>query len=150
MKAAYRFLRKVEHRLQMVDDEQTQTLPAEREGLERFARFLGFAEPRRLRRGAARPSRQGAAALRAAVREDAAGAERPALRFPPDADDRETLDRLAELGFRKPLEASAMVRHWLAGGYRSLKGEAAREPTRRTGAGRCSSSWRAPTIRTRR
>ena len=41
---AYRFLREVEHRLQMVADEQTHTLPAEREELERFARFLGFAD----------------------------------------------------------------------------------------------------------
>jgi glutamate-ammonia-ligase adenylyltransferase len=40
---AYRFLRVVEHRLQMVADEQTHTLPAEREAVERFARFLGFA-----------------------------------------------------------------------------------------------------------
>ena len=43
LKAAYRFLRTVEHRLQMVNDEQTHTLPAEREDVERFARFLGFA-----------------------------------------------------------------------------------------------------------
>src|SRR2546423_6718879 len=41
---AYRFLRVVEHRLQMVADEQTHTLPAERELLERFARFLGYVD----------------------------------------------------------------------------------------------------------
>ncbi len=41
---AYRFLRVVENRLQMVADEQTHTLPADREGLERFARFAGFAD----------------------------------------------------------------------------------------------------------
>ena len=40
--AAYRFLRTVEHRLQMVADEQTHTLPSDREGIERFARFAGF------------------------------------------------------------------------------------------------------------
>src|SRR5215510_746987 len=40
--AAYRFLRVVENRLQMVADEQTHTLPAERDGMERFARFAGF------------------------------------------------------------------------------------------------------------
>ena len=40
--AAYKFLRHVEHRLQMVADEQTHTLPTEREGLERFARFAGY------------------------------------------------------------------------------------------------------------
>src|SRR6185312_8280690 len=42
MTEAYHFLRTVEHRLQMVNDEQTQSLPGEREGLERFARFLGY------------------------------------------------------------------------------------------------------------
>ena len=46
MKAAYEFLRAVEHRLQMVNDEQTQTLPAERRSVERFARFLGLCRPR--------------------------------------------------------------------------------------------------------
>ncbi|HEY0223711.1 MAG TPA: DUF294 nucleotidyltransferase-like domain-containing protein, partial [Pseudolabrys sp.] len=46
--------------------------------------------------------------------------------FPHGGDDRKTLDRLAELGFRSPLEASATIRHWLGGGPRSLKGEAAR------------------------
>ena len=42
MKEAYCFLRVVEHRLQMVNDEQTQSLPGDRAELERFARFLGF------------------------------------------------------------------------------------------------------------
>src|SRR5262249_23493266 len=38
----YRFLRRLEHRLQMVDDAQTHTLPARRAGLERIAIFLGY------------------------------------------------------------------------------------------------------------
>ncbi len=40
--AAYLFLRRVEHRLQMVADEQTHSLPEDREAVERFARFLGY------------------------------------------------------------------------------------------------------------
>src|SRR5437899_4619235 len=40
--AAYLFLRRVEHRLQMVADEQTHTLPDEIEAVERFACFLGY------------------------------------------------------------------------------------------------------------
>jgi glutamate-ammonia-ligase adenylyltransferase len=125
MKNAYCFLRTVEHRLQMVNDEQTQTLPAERAELERFARFLGFAD------------RDAFAKIlvdhldkvqRHYVRlfEKAPGADRLALVFPPDSDDRKTLDRLAELGFRAPLEASSIVRHWLSGTHRSLRGEVAR------------------------
>jgi len=125
MKEAYCFLRTVEHRLQMVNDEQTQTLPAGREDLERFARFLGFADRDafakvlvghldKVQRHYAR------------LFEKTPGADQPALLFPPDADDHKTLDRLAELGFRAPLEASSIVRHWLAGAHRSLKGETAR------------------------
>jgi len=124
--AAYCFLRTVEHRLQMVNDEQTQTLPAEREGLERFSRFLGFADRDAF-----------AAALLghldkvqrhySRLFEGAPAVERPALVFPADSDDRKTLDRLGELGFRAPLQASATIRHWLAGGPRSLRSEFARE-----------------------
>ena len=42
MSAAYKFLRRVEHRLQMVADEQTHTLPDDVEAVERFARFFGY------------------------------------------------------------------------------------------------------------
>jgi glutamate-ammonia-ligase adenylyltransferase len=124
---AYRFLRVVEHRLQMVADEQTHTLPAEREGVERFARFLGFAgrdafaamlleHMRKVQRQYAR------------LFEDAPAAEasRRALAFPPDKDDAATLDKLATMGFRRPLEVSQAVRRWLQGEYRSLKSEFAR------------------------
>ncbi len=124
---SYRFLREVEHRLQMVADEQTHTLPDEREAVEAFARFLGYAD------------RQAFAAvllehLRKVQRhyaklfEDApaADASRRALAFPADKDSTETLDKLAAMGFRRPLEVSQAVRRWLSGEYRSLKGEFAR------------------------
>jgi [glutamine synthetase] adenylyltransferase / [glutamine synthetase]-adenylyl-L-tyrosine phosphorylase len=39
---AYRFLRRVEHRLQIESEEQTHTIPADPERLRRFARSLGF------------------------------------------------------------------------------------------------------------
>ncbi len=125
--AAYRFLRTVEHRLQMVADEQTHTLPADREGLDRFARFVGFSG----RDGFAEAllghlnnvQRHYATLFESAP---AAEARARALAFPPECDDRETLDKLTAMGFKAPLEASAHVRHWLDGGYRSLKGEHAR------------------------
>lgn len=41
---SYEFLRQVEHRLQMVDDKQTQTLPASPVELKRIANFLQFEE----------------------------------------------------------------------------------------------------------
>ena len=129
MKAAYGFLRTVEHRLQMINDEQTQTLPAERDGLERFARFLGLAG-RDVFAETLVGHLENVQRHYAKLFETAPGADRPALAFPADGDDRKTLDRLGELGFRAPLQASATVRHWLAGGHRSLKSEVAREHLR--------------------
>jgi [glutamine synthetase] adenylyltransferase / [glutamine synthetase]-adenylyl-L-tyrosine phosphorylase len=125
MKAAYVFLRTVEHRLQMVNDEQTQTLPAERAELERFARFLGFAD----RDAFAKTLVEHLDNVQrhySRLFEKTPGADKPTLLFPAEADDHKTLDRLAGLGFRAPLEASSIIRHWLAGGHRSLKGDMAR------------------------
>jgi glutamate-ammonia-ligase adenylyltransferase len=125
MKAAYVFLRMVEHRLQMVDDEQTQTLPAERARLERFARFLGFAS-RDVFAKVLLGHLHKVQGHYARLFENAPSAGQPALAFPHEADDRKTLDRLADLGFRSPLEASHIIRHWLSGGHGSLRGEYAR------------------------
>jgi len=100
-------------------------LPAEKADLERFSRFLGFAD------------RDAFAAVLlghldkvqryyARLFERTPGADMPILAFPPHADDHKTLDRLSELGFRSPLEASSTIRHWLSGHHRLLKGELAR------------------------
>jgi glutamate-ammonia-ligase adenylyltransferase len=128
MAAAYDFLRKAEHRLQMVADEQTQTLPADRDGIERFARFAGFAD---------RDAFAGALSghLRKVQRHyeqlfeaaPAASADEHGFSFPKDADDPATLDNLSAMGFRAPLQISGGVRHWFSNGYRALKSEAARQ-----------------------
>jgi glutamate-ammonia-ligase adenylyltransferase len=125
--AAYCFLRSVEHRLQMVTDEQTHTLPRDRAGLERFARFLGFADRDAFAQtllGHLRNVQRHYAGL--FEHASAAEAKAQALAFPAGADDRETLDKLTAMGFRKPLEISALVRGWQTGNYRSLKSPALR------------------------
>jgi glutamate-ammonia-ligase adenylyltransferase len=126
--SAYRFLRAIENRLQMVADEQTHTLPADRDQMDQFARFAGFSGRDRF-----------AAALLTHLRnvqrhygslfEHAlpAGGVAAELNFPPDADDRETLDRLSAMGFREPLQTSALVRRWNTSAYGALRGSFARE-----------------------
>jgi glutamate-ammonia-ligase adenylyltransferase len=126
--SAYRFLRAIENRLQMVLDEQTHTLPADRRGVDRFARFAGFSgrddfadamlvHLRNVQRHYANLFEQARAG----------GSHQPSLVFPPDADDRETLDRLSVMGFRQPAEMSALVRRWKTPAYDALKGAFARE-----------------------
>jgi glutamate-ammonia-ligase adenylyltransferase len=128
--AAYDFLRRVEHRLQMMADEQTHSLPAERETLAEFARFLGFknrdafatallAHLRTVERHYVRLFESAPALL----------AQQQNLSFAAGEGDArsETLDRLAELGFRQPREAAAAVLRWNDGRYRALRGEQARK-----------------------
>ncbi|NVO14459.1 MAG: bifunctional [glutamine synthetase] adenylyltransferase/[glutamine synthetase]-adenylyl-L-tyrosine phosphorylase [Rhodoplanes sp.] len=124
---AYCFLREVEHRLQMVADEQTHNLPSDRPALDRFARFLGFEG----RDGFAQALLTEMLVVQrhyAALFEDAAAraAEQRGLSFPPDRDEKETLDKLGAMGFRAPLEVSTTVRRWLSGAPRGLRGETAR------------------------
>jgi glutamate-ammonia-ligase adenylyltransferase len=126
--AAYRFLRTVENRLQMVSDEQTHILPADPKGIEQFARFAGFCGRDDFAVALLvhlRNVQRHYAGLFEHAR--AGGAERPSLSFPPDTDDRDTLDRLSVMGFRHPLEVSALVRRWSTTAYDSLKGAFARE-----------------------
>src|SRR5205807_4378292 len=98
--AAYQFLRSLEHRLQMVADEQTHTLPGDREGLERFACFFGVRDRDTFAAMLVDHLRR-VQGHYAALFESAPAAEASALSlvFPPDADDRDTLDKLAALGF---------------------------------------------------
>ncbi len=127
LESAYRFLRTVEHRLQMVADEQTHTLPQRRDELDRFARFLGYRD-RDAFAEALLVHLRAVESHYASLFEHAPlnAAERRGLVFPPDADAKETLAKLAEMGFRHPLDVSATVRRWLAGHPRGLRGETAR------------------------
>ena len=100
--------------------------------LERFARFAGFAG-RDAFADALLGHLRNVQRHYATLFENAPALEagRRALLFPPDADDRETLDKLTEMGFRQPLEVSALVRRWHAGGYRVAAGRVRARPARR-------------------
>jgi glutamate-ammonia-ligase adenylyltransferase len=125
--AAYLFLREVEHHLQMVADEQTHTLPPEREGLDRFARFAGF-DGRDAFAATLLTHLNAVQRHYARLFEDAPAqaARQRGLVFALDRNERETLDKLVAMGFRQPIEISDTVRRWLAGAPRSLKGRVAR------------------------
>ena len=125
--AAYAFLRRVEHRLQMLADEQTHTLPSAPETLAAFARFLGFsgrddfAEELVTRMRTVERHY-----VRLFEREPAFLARQQHLSFSTPEHEKETLDQLAELGFRRPQEVADAVRRWREPLYRALRGEEAR------------------------
>ncbi len=125
---AYVFLRGLEHRLQMVQDQQTQRLPADNAALNQFARFCGYG-------GAAGFSADLLRRLRAVEKhyarlfEHAPGLDSRAgnLVFTGSADDPETLETLREMGFRDPAAATEMVRGWHFGRRAAVQSARARE-----------------------
>jgi [glutamine synthetase] adenylyltransferase / [glutamine synthetase]-adenylyl-L-tyrosine phosphorylase len=107
---AYLFLRKIEHRLQMRHDEQTQILPRDEE-LENFARWSGFASSKAFEKALARHTSQVRAEAEKAfgVREERPRAGVASL----------TTKRLGAMGFRKPAKASRLIAQWSSSAERS-------------------------------
>ena len=125
---AYAFLRRVEHRLQMVADEQTQRLPFERPALTRFAKFCGYA---RLDGFAADLTHHLTRVEHHYARlfEDAPtlSAAKGNLVFTGVADDPATLTTLSALGFQRPEAAAETVRGWHFGRRAAVRSPRARE-----------------------
>jgi len=127
LSAAYDFLRRVEHRLQMIADEQTHTLPSDATALDQFARFLGFA-------GRDEFADVLLGHLRAVERHYVRLFERAPdmlsrqqnLSFGTAEGEGATLDRLAQMGFRQPREVAGAVYRWRQALYPALRGEQAR------------------------
>lgn len=115
---AYRLFRTIEHRLQMVDDRQTHTLPADPQALDNVARLHGLGD------GAAlldllRPHVDAVAAVYGRLGEE----EGPRL-----SRNAQALEmRLAEAGFAEPAAARQRIENWRSAKARSLRTPAAME-----------------------
>jgi glutamate-ammonia-ligase adenylyltransferase len=125
--AAYKLLRQMEHRVQMVADRQTHRLPETEPELDRFALFFGLADARSLAELLVRHLDRVRVAY-AAVFETAPGAGSVrSLDFSgPDAQPA-TLASLAALGFTNGAAIVAAVHGWQAGRVRALRSERARQ-----------------------
>ena len=128
LSAAYVFLRRLEHRLQMIADEQTQRLPFDPEPLERFAKFCGYAElepfSAELTACLKRVERHYARLFEDAPTLDVAAGS---LVFTGVVDDPDTLQTLRQLGFQRPEAAAETIRGWHFGRRPAVRSARARE-----------------------
>ena len=128
LKAAYRFLRSVEHRIQMVDDQQTHTLPKDVESFESLARLSGYASSKdfstELRRTFELVQGHYAALFETATDLGDAGGS---LVFTGGEDDPETIETLSRMGFKQPSELSATIRGWHFGRYAATRSGKSKE-----------------------
>ena len=126
--AAYRTLRRIEHRLQMIADEQTQRLPVESDALAQFALFAGYDGYAGLEADLLTQMRA-VEAHYAGLFEQPPGLGKAAdhLVFSGEAIDPLTVETLRRLGFSKPSEAVETVRGWYFGRRPAVQGVRARE-----------------------
>ncbi len=125
---AYWFLRDVEHRIQMVRDEQTHLLPETDAELKRIAFLMGFTDTPSF-------SERLVEVLKAVERRYADLFEQETklsvgtgnLVFTGQGDDPDTLETLRKLGFERPSDISRIIRTWHYGRYRATQSVEARE-----------------------
>ena len=125
--AAYEFLRRVEHRLQMVADEQTHALPEDPQAVEQFARFFGFENRAVFASDLLRHLTIVQGHYAKLFEGDPVGtAKFPEVDYSGGPDDARLIEHLASLGFKKPIAVAATIRQWLDGDYRVFRVEATR------------------------
>ena len=125
MVRAYRFLRTVEHRLQMIDDEQTHSLPQDEQGLRDLAVFLGYGGVKDFASQLLEHLGNVEALYADLFNENPSlgveGVVAGNLMFTGGDPDPETLKTLERLGYAKPGMVDETVRKWHHGRYRSTR-----------------------------
>ena len=124
----YWFLRDVEHRIQMVHDEQTHVLPETEAELKRIAFMLGFIDTTAFSRAletALKTVEKRYARL--FEKEEGLSSATGNLVFTGQKDDPDTLKTLKGLGFERPEDISRVIRTWHYGRYRATQSVEARE-----------------------
>jgi glutamate-ammonia-ligase adenylyltransferase len=125
---AYRFLRTVEHRLQMIEDEQTHTVPKSPDGIEHLACFAGFDDAETFGRAlVAQLEIVQTHYAQLFERAPPLGSATGSLVFTGVEDDPGTIETLQKMGFRDPHHAAAAIRGWHHGRIRATRSDRARE-----------------------
>ncbi|MGO4439665.1 bifunctional [glutamine synthetase] adenylyltransferase/[glutamine synthetase]-adenylyl-L-tyrosine phosphorylase [Rhizobium sp. RAF56] len=125
---AYWYLRDVEHRIQMVRDEQTHLLPETEAELKRIAYLMGYSDTASF--SEALVSRLKTVERRYAQlfeQEAKLSSETGNLVFTGQGDDPDTLATLRKLGFERPSDIANVIRTWHYGRYRATQSVEARE-----------------------
>ncbi|MBD9371547.1 bifunctional [glutamine synthetase] adenylyltransferase/[glutamine synthetase]-adenylyl-L-tyrosine phosphorylase [Rhizobium sp. ARZ01] len=125
---AYWFLRDVEHRVQMVRDEQTHLLPDTESELKRIAYMMGFADTAEFSTALVKVLKTVERRYGALFEQEAKlSSEGGNLVFTGQRDDPDTLETLRKLGFQRPEAISQTIRTWHYGRYRATQSVEARE-----------------------
>jgi len=126
LSAAYRYLRRLEHRLQMINDEQTHTIPTRPDDIARLAAFAGAPSAAALEVELLGHLRRVHRRYQDLFEDSAVRAAGPALTITSGPDTAEQIRALGDLGYADAERALATVKAWQHGRYRACRSDRAR------------------------
>lgn len=125
---AYVFLRNLEHRLQMLEDAQTQTVPDTDSGFNAVACLMGYKDEKVFEAETLNHLRHVHGIYADLFKQPEPKTPVPgSLVFTGVEDDPRTLETLTKLGFHQPGTVTQRIRRWHQGGLKATKSARARE-----------------------
>jgi len=129
LQEAYLYLRTLEHRLQMINDDQTHSMPESPEDLLRISHFMGYCDinafETELLGHLHRVHDFFSKLLRSTSQNEQA--EENLLHFPVEDYDRKTLNFIQEAGYSDSKAIYDLIRNWFRGRYRACRTDRARK-----------------------
>ncbi len=128
LERSYLYLRRIEHRIQMVADEQTHSLPQANDALQAFSRFAGYQDLEAFSKELL-PVFEHVQAHYLALFEDMPDLTPSGgnMVFAGGDDDPGTVEALLAMGYTQPSSILATVRGWHAGRYPAVRSARSRE-----------------------
>ncbi|WP_417448820.1 bifunctional [glutamine synthetase] adenylyltransferase/[glutamine synthetase]-adenylyl-L-tyrosine phosphorylase [Kordiimonas sp.] len=117
---SYRFLRTLEHRIQMVDDAQTHQIPEQEIAIDRIACFMGYADRDLLRASLLAHTERVSAHYDALLPDEQNSINHVGY------SESDLPKKLEELGFKEVEAACAIIEGWRRGRHRALRTERAK------------------------
>lgn len=124
---SYRYLRTAEHRLQMIADEQTQTIPTDADQLERLARFLGYIKTKDFCAELESHLNNVHTLYTTAFQDSGTLSTEGNLVFTGVDHDPDTINTLINMGFSTPETISSAIQDWHKGNRRCTRTHRSRE-----------------------
>ena len=124
---SYHFLRTLEHRLQMINDQQTHSLPEKAEEVAELAIFMGYDESKTFRHALLEHLRRVENHYAELFEEAPSLSQSGSLVFTGTDPDPDTTKTLTDLGYSDPAQVFNLVRGWHHGRYRATRSIRARE-----------------------
>ncbi len=117
---AYLFLRDIEHRLQMRQDEQTQILPNNAQDFAQFTLFCDYQDEQEFRKDLIYHLSHVEKHYASLFEEDSSN-EKNNFNFSSLETDEETLQKLTSMSFTNPPQIDHQIRLWLSGSYKATR-----------------------------